>query len=318
MDENKNPSLAQILDDCISRLQSGEDAVDALRRDYPQHVQDLAPLAEIARQMQTDFHAPAPSENFARNSKIRLLNHLRAAHVPTTAAKSRAHSSKRFSWRPARAIATLFIAFMLAITSTGLAWASSDALPGDVLYPVKRSVEEIRLGITFSKSGDAELLNAFTTERMDEIEALIFAGRDEYLAETLEDYEAMLDRLVVQVTALNQTEDQGALEDLAFNLSHQIQVLERVKTNVPENLQAKMEEVKEQTQHGKDVVETIRQGGNPSDLAPGQIKKQTPQSDPDEESQGLSKTKTPKPKKEKTPGPPPWANPGDQDKKDED
>ena len=43
-----------------------------------------------------------------------------------------------------------------------------------------------------------------------------------------------------------------------------------------------------------------------------------PQSDSVKEDHGPVKTKTPKPKEKKTPGPPPWANPGGQDKKDED
>lgn len=317
---DKKPSLRteEILDDCITRLQNGDDGIKALRRDFPQQAQELAPLAEIARQMQSVFHAPAASADFAHNSKIRLLNRLRAAQTPTTAAKRRMPAVKRLSWRPARAIATLVITFALLLTSTGVARASSDALPGDVLYPVKRGVEEIRLAITFSESGDAELLNDFTTERVDEIEALILTGRDEYLDEALEDYEVMLDRLVTQVTQLSQSEDQKSLDRLALSLLHQVEVLERVKANAPDDVQVKMEEVKEQTQHGKDVVETIRQGGDPSDLAPGQVKKQTPQSDSSEEDHGPGKTKTPKPKEKKTPGPPPWANPGGQDKKDED
>lgn len=318
MDKKASLSTAEILDDCITRLQSDDDAIEALRRDYPQQAQDLAPLAEIARQMRSDFHSPAANADFVRNSKIRLLNRLRAAQTPATAVKPRMSARRRFSWRPARAIATFLIALTLVLTSTGVAWASSDALPGDALYPVKRGVEEIRLAVTFSESGDAELLNTYTTERMDEIEALILAGRDEYLDDALDDYEVMLDRLVTQVTVLSQSEDQNSLDHLAFSLSHQMVVLERVKANAPEAVQAKIEEVKEQTRHGKDVVETIRQGGNPSDLAPGQVKKQTPQSDSDEEDHGLGKTKTPKPKEKKTPGPPPWANPGGQDDKDDD
>jgi hypothetical protein len=318
MHKKASLSTAEILDDCITRLQSGDDGIKALRHDFPHQAQELAPLAEIARQLSSGLHAPAASADFARNSKIRLLNRLRAAQTPTKAAKPRMLATKQLSWRPARAIATLLIAFALLLTSTGVARASSDALPGDVLYPVKRGVEEIRLAVTFNESGDAELLNAFTTERVDEIEALILAGRDEYLDDALEDYEVMLERLVAQVTQLSQSEDQKSLDQLAFGLSHQVEVLERVKANAPADVQMKMEEVKEQTQHGKDVVETIRQGGNPSDLAPGQVKKQTPQSDSVEEDHGPVKTKTPKPKEKKTPGPPPWANPGGQDKKDED
>jgi len=316
MEANENSTPAEILDSCLNQLQDGKEVTEATLRAFPQHAQDLAPLAEIARQIRDDFPVPAPNENFRRNSKIRLLNRLRAAQPPTSAAKPRKAKKRQFAWLHARAFGTIFIALLLVISTTGVAWAASDALPGDTLYPVKRGVEEFRLGISLSESGDAELLNSFTSERMDEIEALILADRNEYLTDALQNYEDMLDRLVTQVLEITQTEDQESLDEFESNLTHQMEVLERMQANAPENVQAKMEEVREQTQHGKAVVEYIQQGGDPSDLAPGQIKKQTPQSDSGGEGNGSDKTKTPKPKEKKTPGPPPWANPGGKDNQD--
>jgi hypothetical protein len=316
MQANENSTPAEILDSCLSQFQDGEETAEVTLRAFPQHAQDVAPLVKLARQIRVDFPVPAPNENFKRNSKIRLLNRLRATQPPTSAAKPRETKKKRFAWLPARAFLTTFIVLMLAISTTGVAWASSDALPGDALYSVKRGVEELRLGITLSESGDAELLNTFTGERMDEIEALVLAGRDENLTEALQNYEDMLDRLVNQVLEISQNADQASLDKFESNLARQVEVLERVQANMPDSVQAKIEEVKDQTQHGKAVVEYIQQGGNPSDLAPGQLKKETPQSDTGSEGHGSGKTKTPKPKEKKTPGPPPWANPGGQDNPD--
>lgn len=318
MKPKDNFTPAEILDICLTRLLDSDEAAEATLRAYPEHAQDLAPLVEIAHQVRADFPVQAPNEQFTRNSKIRLLNRLRAAQTPIRKTKTAGQSRKYLSWLPARAFVTIFIAFMLVISTTGVAWASSSALPGDALYPVKRGVEEFRLGITFSESGDTALLNAFTAERMDEIEALVRAGRDEYLGDALQGYEDMLGRLVDQVLVLSQSEDPETLDEFEINLTQQIEVLERVKSNAPENVQAKLEEAKERTQHGKDVVEYLQQGGNPSDLAPGQVKKQTPQSGPENEGQGSGKSKTPKPKEKKTPGPPPWANPGGQDNSNKD
>ena len=318
MKAKENSTLAEILDACLSQLVDGDETAESTLCTHPEHVQDLAPLLEIARQVRADFPVPAPNEKFVSSSKIRLFNRLRAAQTPIITSKPQKYKMKRFSWLPTRAFVTIFVAFILVFSTTGVALASSESLPGDALYPFKRGVEEFRLGITFSQSGDAALLNTFTTERMDEIEALILAGRDEYLADALDNYEEMLDRLVGQVVALSQSEDHESLDELEFNLAQQIETLERVKANAPDNVQAKMEEAKVRTQHGKDVVEHLRQGGNPSDLAPGQLKKQTPQSEPGNEGHGSGKTKTPKPKEKKTPGPPPWANPGGQDNPNKD
>jgi hypothetical protein len=315
MQANENSTPSEILDSCLSRLQDGEETTEATLRAFPQHAQDIASLVKLARQIRVDFPVPAPNKNFRRNSKIRLLNRLRATQPPISAAKPRETKKKRFAWLPARAFLTIFIVFILAISTTGVAWASSDALPGDALFSVKRGVEELRLGITLSESGDAELLNTFAGERIDEIEALVLAGRDENLPEALQNYEDMLDRLVNQVLVISQNANQESLNKFESNLAHQMEVLERIQANMPNNVQAKMEDIKDQTQHGKAVVEYIQQGGNPSDLAPGQLKKQTPQSDSGGEGHGAGKTKTPKEKK--TPGPPPWANPGGQDNPDQ-
>jgi hypothetical protein len=309
MKAEENNSQEEILDTLISQLVDSDE-----RAEVPEHAQDVDPLLEVARQVREAYPTHPPRKIFAHNSRMRVLNRLQARQTSPVPSRGRKPGMRSWIFRPARAMVTLFLAFMLMITSTGVAMASSDAIPGDALYPVKRGMEEIRLGFTFSENGDAELLNAFTTERMDEIEALILEGRDEYLEDALDDYEETLDRLIDQVVVLSQSEGENSLNEFSFNFAHQMGILERVRANAPEDIQAKMEETKERAQHGQDVVEYIRHGGNPSDLAPGQQKKQTPQSETGNQGNGPKETKTPKPKERKTPGPPPWANPGGQDK----
>jgi uncharacterized membrane protein YgcG len=86
--------------------------------------------------------------------------------------------SKRASRRrlipifPRTAIA-LGLVVILALTSTGFVSASSGALPGDQLYPVKRTWEGVRLFFVFKREEHDLLESDFDQERLNEIDELL-------------------------------------------------------------------------------------------------------------------------------------------------
>jgi len=62
------------------------------------------------------------------------------------------------------------------ISGAGAVYASSDALPGDTLYPVKTWVEDVQLAIA-PEDVDAGLLIRFAEHRVEEAIELIHEGR---------------------------------------------------------------------------------------------------------------------------------------------
>jgi len=76
--------------------------------------------------------------------------------------------------------AVLFSSVALAVSVTAAGAASQGALPGDVLYPMKRELEEIRLRIA-PPWVRGDLLAAALAERLGEVEQLARAGRWELL-----------------------------------------------------------------------------------------------------------------------------------------
>ncbi|MGW0752034.1 DUF5667 domain-containing protein [Streptomyces sp. NPDC002587] len=60
---------------------------------------------------------------------------------------------------------------------SGVAAASSDALPGDHLYPVKRGVEDLKLGLTDDDSDRGELYLDQASNRLSEARRLMERGR---------------------------------------------------------------------------------------------------------------------------------------------
>ena len=87
--------------------------------------------------------------------------------------------------KPALVFVSVFVVLMLSFT--GAVYASDDTVPGDTLYPVKRTAETIQVALTpYSKEG--ELYEEFLGKRLDEAEIIL---RDE---DTIED--AIADEII--------------------------------------------------------------------------------------------------------------------------
>jgi hypothetical protein len=83
----------------------------------------------------------------------------------------------------ARVAIVLVLVVALLLTTGGAAlasaaYASTYALPGDVLYPVKTSVERVQLMLTLDQASRAFLENRFNQNRLDEVRAVLDDGRD--------------------------------------------------------------------------------------------------------------------------------------------
>ena len=74
--------------------------------------------------------------------------------------------------------AVLYASFTLAVSVTSVMAASQEAMPGDVLYPLKRQVEELRVRVVPAHLHD-ELARIELSERIEELAVL--ADRGEWL-----------------------------------------------------------------------------------------------------------------------------------------
>ena len=80
----------------------------------------------------------------------------------------------------------LIIAILALIGAGGTIAASDSARPGDLLFPVDRSVEDIRFALT-PENGKAELKVKFAEERLDEIESILKDEEEDATEEKLDD-----------------------------------------------------------------------------------------------------------------------------------
>jgi hypothetical protein len=120
--------------------------------------------------------APAPRPEFVADLRARLMTAADTALVPADATLA-PNETERLTLparRPARErrIAAAVGGLALVGASTSMAMAAQDALPGDVLYPVKRAMENVRTGITIGEGDKGVTLLANASGRLDEVGAL--------------------------------------------------------------------------------------------------------------------------------------------------
>jgi len=163
-----NEKLYDALEVCLNALETGVDLESVLKL-YPQEAEELRPVLEAAIQARS-LALPAVPEAAMQRGRARLLqqaNQLR----------------KRWTLFTFPRLATsLAIALLFLVSGTGLVSASSGALPGDQLYPVKRSWEGLRMFFVFSPEEREGMRSAFEQERLDEISELLTERRNEPIA----------------------------------------------------------------------------------------------------------------------------------------
>jgi hypothetical protein len=161
----------EALEYCLQALEDGADLNAVLAR-YPDLAEELRPILEAsiaARNMAVD----GPSTEAMRRGRAKLLR--RAAELR----EMRAPAPRRVIPIFQRLSLALTIAAVFLLSGTGLVRASSTALPGENLYPVKRTWEGMRLWFVFDANLRDALRSEYENERLEEVGELLSEGRHE-------------------------------------------------------------------------------------------------------------------------------------------
>src|SRR3990170_321006 len=153
---------------CLSAIESGTDLETCLSR-FPDLADELRPLintAQVARSI-SDDHVPNSAIQRSRARMLRKAVQLRSRSQP-----------RIFLGRlPRLAFAALALALAVFLTWQGLLIASAQALPGDSLYPVKLTAEDLSLRIASSAEAKRAITARFEQRRVDEVAELLVMGR---------------------------------------------------------------------------------------------------------------------------------------------
>ncbi len=169
-------NLYDALEVCLQALEKGADLESCLML-FPALADELRPILETAAQARTQAVVDVPADAM-RRGRARVLQHAaelrereRATPVPFW----------RKPWQTGRAVravvASVTTVVFLFSSGTGLVFASSNSLPGDNLYPVKRSWEGFQLALILDPAVKSQRETEFEHERLEEIHELFSESR---------------------------------------------------------------------------------------------------------------------------------------------
>lgn len=163
-------NLYEVLEICLQDIEKGAEIETVLFR-YPDLADELRPILEASMNAKSMASA-APSADVLRRNRAKILQH--AAQMREEKAKP----SRRIWFASLRRIAvTLAVVVTLFVSGTSLVGAASTTLPGDNLYPVKRTWEDVLLLFTFNLQEREALEIEHENERLHELMELFAEGR---------------------------------------------------------------------------------------------------------------------------------------------
>jgi hypothetical protein len=165
-----NKILLDALESCLQRVEQGEPLDSVLAR-YPGMQTQLRPLLEAAICARSARVESLPMAALARQRSRGL-----ALAADLRQGKTR-QPFRRYSWRPLMTV--LSVIAILVMSSNGLLIASAHSIPGDTLYPLKRSVESTQLQLVSDPIEKDALEHTFDQRRVEETRSLIADERVE-------------------------------------------------------------------------------------------------------------------------------------------
>ena len=163
--------LFEALEICLNEIEQGVD-VDTVLFRYPEIAAELRPILEASVKAKA-MAVPVPSQEVVRRNRAKLLQHASEMRERKAVPLSR----RVWSVPLRRALISLTVIATLFASSTGLVRASSNTLPGDNLYPVKRTWEDVLVFFTFDANEREALELEHENERLDELHILFAEGR---------------------------------------------------------------------------------------------------------------------------------------------
>ena len=236
---------ALTLANCLEAIERHELTLDEYLERHPDQLSPLVDLVPVAQRL---CAAPGvrPSPDFRADARARLLAQLppRRSHrvrisilnwarvIPSAARQD------TVTIGGLRLIRVLAVLAILIVLSTSVVVASAQSLPNEVLYPVKISIEQVRLAFSPDQLTRSELSLGFAGERLSEVQRLIerdqasaATGALDAFAEQIQSAAAMAQSLPVTLERETWLAHlQGSMDQLDVELSSS-------ERNLPESVQ---------------------------------------------------------------------------------
>jgi hypothetical protein len=208
--------IEMILTECIKDIKSGRATLAECLNRYPSRRQELEPLLKLALNIQEPPVIELDS-TYKQAAKTRLLQQIRTARPEKSRSFTNIFSfglTQRFAW--ARVAVFVVVALIvLSMLGGGTVYAAQSSLPGELLYPVKTGVEDVRIFFAGSSAAKAELNLQFAQTRLEEMNKLAISN-EERTQLAVNGYRSNLDAARVQIRNITSAPTQYALLNRAL------------------------------------------------------------------------------------------------------
>ena len=233
-------SFERLLERCLQELAHTGD-VEASLRCYPQYADRLRPLLEMAQATRRYYDAVPEAPGGLEAGRERLLvaaaqqrvSGIGATPVPTDRAGRTAGRKMKFAFAPRLIAVLLAVVVGAAAFGGGVVWAADNSLPGDLFYPVKLAIEDVRLALASAPKDQIDLALQFVEERAEEIQALVGVSH-QVPDEAVTRMERHVERALARTAWASDEETAGLLMQIAKRTRTQEQRLEQIQATAPQ------------------------------------------------------------------------------------
>ena len=198
-----NDEFTQALDACLDQVLIDGGSVESCLQRYPEHAAELEPLLRLARETRQalDFTPSASAKSTTRMALQEAVHQQATRPHWRTPWRLLSGFSGQLSGPYRWAMGATAALLLVMLGGTGIVTASSNSLPDQPLYHVKRAVEQAMMVITFDDHAKARRHAAFAARRSEEMAVMAERGDRKRVEELAVDVNR--DLLYVQRTALS-------------------------------------------------------------------------------------------------------------------
>ena len=172
----KDKEFDNILDECLERILTRGETIEQCLESYPEQSAELEPLLQTAL-LTKRASAIKPRPEFRERARYQLRSALQEME------EKRERRPFFFGWQPRWATAVIVVLVFL-LASGGTVAAAGNSMPDEPLYPVKLATETVRLTLTPSALGKAELCVKLVDKRVEEIIKMADKGKMKHVERT--------------------------------------------------------------------------------------------------------------------------------------
>jgi len=186
----KSKEFDNILDECLERLLVKGETIEQCLASYPEQAAELELLLRTALAAK-NASAIQPRPEFKARARYEFRSALQEAKTK--------RGRRFFVWQPRWATAVAIVLILL-LAGSGTVAAAGNSMPDGTLYPVKLATEQVRVRLTPSDIGKAQLYANFADKRVIEIAHMAEEGKPELVERTAQRLDAHLVMIALLVS----------------------------------------------------------------------------------------------------------------------